>query len=143
MGNLAHAKASLTYILFIWNFLLGFSWCLLLGRDNSSHNHPMSPPVWTHPQGTHGLWPTNPRVMSVELHITHDEFYSFPKPYGIRRITHRIINKSTTQFFNDVGSSLHVKYFQHLYEFEMQWKNFFYYFSFRIIDKALKICGSH
>ena len=42
----------------------------MLGRDNSSHNHPVGLLVWTHPRGTHGLGPTNLRVMSVDLH-TH------------------------------------------------------------------------
>ena len=42
--------------------------------------------MWTHPWGTHELRPTNPRVISIDLHPTLDEFHSFPKPYGIRRI---------------------------------------------------------
>ena len=50
--------------------------------------------VWTHPQGTRGLGPTNPRVISVDLHTTIDEFHSFPKPYGIKRITHQALYAS-------------------------------------------------
>ena len=41
----------------------------MLGRDNSSHDHPTDPLMWIHPQGTRGLGPTNPQIMIVDLHI--------------------------------------------------------------------------
>ena len=49
----------------------------MLGSDSSSHDRSMGPPEWTHPGGTRGLGPTNPSVMSVELHTTLNEFYFF------------------------------------------------------------------
>ena len=58
----------------------------MFGSDNSSHDHPMGPLVWIHPQGTRGLGTTNPRVMSVYLHTTHEEFRSFPN--------HMVLEKS-------------------------------------------------
>ena len=49
--------------------------------DNSSHDHPMGPLVWTHPQGTCGLGPANPRVTSIDLHTRYNTWWIslFPK----------------------------------------------------------------
>ena len=48
--------------------------------------------MWTHPQGTHGLRPTNSRVMSVRL-----AYNTSLQP----------------KYFSDVESFSHVKYFQY------------------------------
>lgn len=54
----------------------------------------MGPLVLTYPQGTHGLGPTNPRVISADLHTILDEFNSFQKPYGVKRITQQALYSS-------------------------------------------------
>ena len=66
----------------------------MLGRDYSSYDCPMSPLVWTHPQGTHRLGPTNPQLMSIDLYTTLDQFHYFPKPYGFRKITYQVLYSS-------------------------------------------------
>ena len=80
---------------------------IVLGRDNSSHDHPMGPLVWIHSRGIYGLGPTNPRVMSIDLHITFDKFHSFQKPYGIKRIAHQPYGISV----------MWEEYFQHITQF--------------------------
>ena len=52
---------------------------------------PMGPVVWIHTRGTQMLGPTNPRIMSVDLHTTLDEFHYFPKANSIRRINHQAL----------------------------------------------------
>ena len=81
-------------------------------HDSSSHIDFAGPMLWTRPwvTHTHGLGPTNPRVMIINLHTTHDEFNSFPKSYGTRRIRHQALDN----YFSEVGSISHVKYFQQL-----------------------------
>lgn len=57
----------------------------VFGRDNSSHDNPIGPLVWIHLRGNRGLGTTYLQVMSVYLHTTHEEFHSFPKPYGFEK----------------------------------------------------------
>ena len=69
-------------------------WKYMLGRDNSSHDRPVGSLLWTHSQGTHGLGPTNPQAIGMDLHTILDEFHCYPKPYGNKRITHYILYTS-------------------------------------------------
>ena len=47
--------------------------------------------------------------MSVDLHTAHDEFHAFPNHMYQEDYTPKLIYKSTTHYFSDVGSSSHVQ----------------------------------
>ena len=86
----------------------------ILGRDISSHDHPMDPVVWIHPWGTRGLGSHKPTYNERWLAYHTWWVQSFLKQYGIRRITPQVLYTCfTTHYFSDVGYSSHVKYFRY------------------------------
>lgn len=65
----------------------------LLGRDNLSYDPFIDSFVWTYLRGIRGLGSTNPRVKSVDLPTTYNEF-TLLKSYDTRRFTHQTLYTS-------------------------------------------------